>query len=171
MDHSLPGSSVHGILQVRILERVVIFFSRGSSQPRDAAHCLLCLLHWRAGSLMLAPPEKSTPTGYHKLKTANHEQLTRLQAVANQTISLLPTFCVSPGSLLQRAPHWVDMALLELTFAQILSIFLICLHLFFNRSWLPKPTSHLEIKTYLSSFLEVRLTIALGQVRISNKIS
>ena len=29
-----PGSSVHGILQARILEWVAIFFSRGSSQPR-----------------------------------------------------------------------------------------------------------------------------------------
>ena len=35
MDCSLPGSSVHGILQVRILEWVVISFSRGASQPRD----------------------------------------------------------------------------------------------------------------------------------------
>ena len=35
MDCSLPGSSVHGILQVRILEWVAIFYSRGSSQPRD----------------------------------------------------------------------------------------------------------------------------------------
>ena len=35
MDWSLPGSSVHGILQARILEWVVILFSRGSSQPRD----------------------------------------------------------------------------------------------------------------------------------------
>ena len=35
MDCSLPGSSVHGILQVRILEWVAIPFSRGSSQPRD----------------------------------------------------------------------------------------------------------------------------------------
>ena len=31
MDCSLPGSSVHGILQARILERVAILFSRGSS--------------------------------------------------------------------------------------------------------------------------------------------
>ena len=30
-----PGSSVHGIFQVRILEWVAISFSRGSSQPRD----------------------------------------------------------------------------------------------------------------------------------------
>ena len=34
MDCSLPASSVHGILQGRILEQVAIPFSRGSSQPR-----------------------------------------------------------------------------------------------------------------------------------------
>ena len=35
VDCSPPGSSVHGILQPRILEWVAISFSRGSSQPRD----------------------------------------------------------------------------------------------------------------------------------------
>ena len=35
MDCIPPGSSVHEILQVRILEWVVIPFSRGSSRPRD----------------------------------------------------------------------------------------------------------------------------------------
>ena len=35
MDCSLPGSSVHEILQARILEWVAIPFSRGSSWPRD----------------------------------------------------------------------------------------------------------------------------------------
>ena len=34
LDCSPPGSSVHGILQVRILERVVMPSSRGSSRPR-----------------------------------------------------------------------------------------------------------------------------------------
>ena len=34
-DCSLPGSSVHGIFQVRILEWVAISSSRGSSWPRD----------------------------------------------------------------------------------------------------------------------------------------
>ena len=34
MDYSPPGSSVHGILQARILEWVVISFSRGSSPLR-----------------------------------------------------------------------------------------------------------------------------------------
>ena len=35
MEYSPPGSSVHGILQARILEWVTIPFSRRSSQPRD----------------------------------------------------------------------------------------------------------------------------------------
>ena len=35
MDCSLPDSSVHGILQARILEWVAIPFSRGSSQSKD----------------------------------------------------------------------------------------------------------------------------------------
>ena len=35
MDCSPPGSSVHGILQARILEGVAFSFSRGSSQPTD----------------------------------------------------------------------------------------------------------------------------------------
>ena len=35
MDCSLPGSSVRGIFQAIVLEWIAIFFSRGSSQPRD----------------------------------------------------------------------------------------------------------------------------------------
>ena len=44
MDCSPPVSSVHGILQARILEWLAIPFSRGSSQPRDLTHisCVLC---------------------------------------------------------------------------------------------------------------------------------
>ena len=35
MDCSPPGSSVHGILQARILKWVAVPFSKGSSRPRD----------------------------------------------------------------------------------------------------------------------------------------
>ena len=35
MDCRLPGSSIHGIFQARVLEWVAIYFSRRSSQPRD----------------------------------------------------------------------------------------------------------------------------------------
>ena len=54
MDCSLPGFSVHGILQARILEWVVILFSRGCSnpgiRPRSPA--------WQADSLLSEPPGK-----------------------------------------------------------------------------------------------------------------
>ena len=45
MDCSPPISSVHGILQARILEWVAISFSRGSSLPRDWTHisCISCI--------------------------------------------------------------------------------------------------------------------------------
>ena len=35
IDCSLPGSSIHGIFQARILEWAAISFSRGSFRPRD----------------------------------------------------------------------------------------------------------------------------------------
>ena len=44
MNYSLPGSSVLGLLQARILEWVAIPFSRGSSLPRD-----LPRVSWFAG--------------------------------------------------------------------------------------------------------------------------
>jgi len=59
MDCSPPSSSVHWILQARILEWVAISYSRGSSQPMDRTHVsYVCLLHWQAGSLLLVPPGK-----------------------------------------------------------------------------------------------------------------
>ena len=51
MDWGSPGSSVHGILQGRILEQVAISFSR-SSQPRDQTPAL------PADSLLSEPPGK-----------------------------------------------------------------------------------------------------------------
>ena len=45
MDCSPPGSSVHELLQARILEWVAISFFRGSSRPRDRIHisCVSCI--------------------------------------------------------------------------------------------------------------------------------
>ena len=48
VDYSPPGSSVHGILQARILEWVAISSSKGSSSPRDQTRvsCIgRCILH------------------------------------------------------------------------------------------------------------------------------
>ena len=38
VDHSLPGSSLHKILQAGTLEWVAMTSSRGPSQPRDQTH-------------------------------------------------------------------------------------------------------------------------------------
>ena len=46
VDCSPPGSSVHGILQARILEWVATPSSRGS-RPRDWTHVSYIYLHWQ----------------------------------------------------------------------------------------------------------------------------
>ena len=50
MDRNLPGSSVYGIFQVRVLEWVALSFSRGSSQPMDRIRVSLiagrCFTFW-----------------------------------------------------------------------------------------------------------------------------
>ena len=48
MDHSPPESSVHGILQARILEWVAMPSSRGSSPPRDRTRVsyVSCIGRW-----------------------------------------------------------------------------------------------------------------------------
>ena len=57
MDCSLPGSSVHGVFQARILEWVAISYSRGSSQPRDrtSLSCVSCIA---GGYFATKPPGK-----------------------------------------------------------------------------------------------------------------
>ena len=45
MNGSPEGSSVHGIFQARILQLVVISFSRGSTWPRDQT-CVSCIGRW-----------------------------------------------------------------------------------------------------------------------------
>ena len=64
MDCNLPGSSVHGILQARILQRVAMTFSRGSSRPRDQT-CDSCTGRWvlYTGATWEAPQYKHFPGG------------------------------------------------------------------------------------------------------------
>ena len=50
-----PGSSIHGILQARILAWVAISFSRGSSQPRGRTQAPAL----QADTLTSEPPGKS----------------------------------------------------------------------------------------------------------------
>ena len=56
MDCSLPCSSVHGILQARTLEWILLLQGIFLTQGLDL--CLFSLLPWQAGSLLLVPPGK-----------------------------------------------------------------------------------------------------------------
>ena len=64
MDCSSSGSSVHGILRVRILEWVAMPSSRGSSQPRDRA-CISCIA---AGFFFVEPCENPSKSFSMKVK-------------------------------------------------------------------------------------------------------
>ena len=69
MDYSLPGSSVHGILQARILEWVAMPSSRGSPQPRSPV--------LQADSLLSEPPGKPKNTGVGSLSLLHGNFLTQ----------------------------------------------------------------------------------------------
>ena len=59
VEHSPPGSSVHGILQAKILECVAFSSSRVSSLSRDWTCVSYTYLHWPAGSVFNIPHKRS----------------------------------------------------------------------------------------------------------------
>ena len=75
MDSSPPGSSVHGILQARILQWVAISSSRGSFSLRDRTRvsCVSCIAgrlftHWAIteAHMCLAPSNSACPPEIHR---------------------------------------------------------------------------------------------------------
>ena len=60
MNFSLPGFSVHGILQTRILEWAALL--QRILPTQESNPCLLRLLPWQASSLPLLPPGKPLTT-------------------------------------------------------------------------------------------------------------
>ena len=68
MDYSLLGSSIHGIFQARILERVAISFSMGSSWPRDWTQVFrIASRHFTAWATREAPQKTFTQHNYKKV--------------------------------------------------------------------------------------------------------
>ena len=68
MDCSLPGSSVHGIFQARILEWVVISFFMGYSQSRDQTY-ISCL----AGRFFTTEPCRDPKGRQRELQILNYK--------------------------------------------------------------------------------------------------
>ena len=77
VDCSLPGSSIHGIFQARVLEWVAIAFSRGSSRPRDQTQ----VSHIVGGALLSEPPGKSQEGEFLTSWTGGSSQLRALLVV------------------------------------------------------------------------------------------
>ena len=91
MDCSLPGSSVHGIFQARILEWVAISFSRRSSQPGmepRSPHCRQTLSIWSTRSLI---------KDLSYFLTLMFGGLSCCRSVAQSNLTLRPTDCSTLG--------------------------------------------------------------------------
>ena len=60
IDHSPPGSSIHGDSPGKNPGVVCHALLQGTSQTQGSNSHLVHLLHWQEGSLLLLPPEKPT---------------------------------------------------------------------------------------------------------------
>ena len=108
MDCSPPGSSVHGILQARILEWVAIPFSRESSSPRDQTQVsfiagrLLTILTIREEhmgaiiSLSRSPEQKFLPVCGLWARGKERERRAKSKEVLSQSREKCPEFSQGP---------------------------------------------------------------------------
>ena len=82
IDYSLPGSSVHEILQARILEWVAKPSSRGSSWPGNWTH--ISCISWTAGRFFTTESlRKPNPNSMWKFKFEKKRKLMRLHILTN----------------------------------------------------------------------------------------
>ena len=110
MDCNLPGSSVHGILQVRTLEWVVISFSRWSFQPRNRTHlsCGSCI----AGEFFTTEPlgkPLRTPWTVWKSRKVWHRKM----SPPGQKVSIMLLGKAVEGNYLQLQKEWSGWAKVE----------------------------------------------------------
>ena len=132
MKCSLPVSSVHGILQIRMLESVVIPFSRGSSRHTDWAHLLLLLLllllscfsrvrlcatHRQQPTRLLCPwdsPGKNTGVGCHFLlqcmKVKSESEVAQSCLTLSDLMDCSPPGFSVHGTFQARVPEWGAIA-------------------------------------------------------------
>ena len=89
MDCSLPGSSVHGILQARILEWVAMSFSRGSLQPRNRAQVSLLPEPWGQGKMY------GKMSMYGKTQKSGFIKTVPLMCTLSRYVG--PVFCFPPS--------------------------------------------------------------------------
>ena len=127
MDCSLPGSSVHGILQARILEWVAMHSSRGSSQPRDGTHVscdssigrwiLYYWSTWKAWRVIILNNKKGVLYHFSLLLVCCCSDTKLCLTICNPVSCIMPGFSVLPylsefaQMHAQMDVHWVSDAI------------------------------------------------------------
>ena len=87
MNYSLPGSSVHGILQAKTLEWIAIPLSRGSSQPRDRTR-VSCIAGRFFASWATREAPRTYPVQFSSVQSLSHVQLFATPLVTARQASL-----------------------------------------------------------------------------------
>ena len=105
MDYSPPGSSVHGILQARILEWPAMPSSRGASLPRDRT-CVSCISCTADGFFTAEPPEK--PHNFSQVQSLSRVRFFVTPWTAARQASLSIT---NSWSTPKTHVHWVGDAI------------------------------------------------------------
>ena len=122
MDYSPPGSSVHGVLQARILEWIAISFSRESARPINQT-CVYCIGTWILYHWTLRGAQK-----YIRWQKTNNQtnnwgtQLLKINSFRIYVVVLVPQLCptlwphgITPASsahgiFLARVLEWVAIS-------------------------------------------------------------
>ena len=125
-DRSPPGSSVHGILQARILQWVAVPFFRGSSQPRDQTQVshiagrLFTIWAKRKPILFQGQPEiRKTQSFYSWLPLKNphsiywelklkREKKKKSQVLAQSSTQKMSKFGSTYPAVGRNIPNWVS---------------------------------------------------------------
>ena len=91
MDSSLPGSSVHGISQARIMQWITTSFFWESSRPRDWTHSQVSCI---AGKFfMVKPPEKSLVYLKYKIFVLGFAVLYPVRYSSNFFLQIISNIC------------------------------------------------------------------------------
>ena len=115
MDYSLPGFSVHGLLQARILEWVAIPFSRGSSRPRDQTRvsCILYRLSHQGLALTLLVNSQILTISWASLVAQLVKNLPAMQETLGQEDLLEKEMATHSSILAWRSPWTVEPGRLQ----------------------------------------------------------
>ena len=103
MDHSLPGFSLHGIFQARILEWIAISSLGDLFNPRICTSCISCIGRWILYPCTTREAQNSTDTLWHVKE--NPVQNSRHQLNINRLVG---------KSCGPRRVHWTFLILMPL---------------------------------------------------------